>query len=128
MAKTRLPIFKAPNNPGGNSIVTGLLVSHHFNAKFGRDFIAAAKHGGIGVDLLVLPPDPETRIDDTLAARAEVAYFSSDLFPQFAKQFFSATRKAPRRKWMQVFNAGVDHPVSSPRNLQICSPVALSRA
>ena len=31
--------------------------------------------------------------------------------PEFTKQFFSATRKAPALKWMQVFNAGVDHPV-----------------
>ncbi len=88
-----------------------LLVSHHFNAKFGGDFAAAARRDGIDVELLALPQDPEARIDDALAARAEVAYFSSDLFPQFAKQFFSATRKAPGLKWMQVFNAGVDHPV-----------------
>ena len=88
-----------------------LLVSHHFNAKFGGDFVAAAKRDGIDVELLALPPAPDARIDDSLAARAEVAYFSTDLFPQFAKQFFSATRKAPGLKWMQVFNAGVDHPV-----------------
>jgi phosphoglycerate dehydrogenase-like enzyme len=61
--------------------------------------------------LLVLPPDPEARVADTDAARADIAYFSSDIFPNFAKQFFSATRKAPALKWMQVFNAGVDHPV-----------------
>ncbi len=91
--------------------MTGLLVSHQFNAKYGKDVVAAAKRDGIDIELLVLPPDAEARIDDAAAVRAEIAYFSSDLFPQFAKQFFSATRKAPALKWMQVFNAGVDHPV-----------------
>src|SRR5450756_1343997 len=57
------------------------------------------------------PSDPESRIDDAIAARAEAAYFSDDVFPEFSKQFFSATRKASGLKWLQVFNAGVDHPV-----------------
>ena len=101
----------ALNKPGRNSLVTGLIVSHRFNAKFGSDFVAAAKRDGIDVELLALPPAPEARIDEATAARADVAYFSSDMVPLFAKQFFSATRKAPGLKWMQVFNAGVDHPV-----------------
>ena len=91
--------------------MTGLLVSHRFHAKFGHDFVSAAKRTGIDVELLALPPDPEARIDETVAARAQVAYFSSDIFPQFTKQFFSATRKAAGLQWLQVFNAGVDHPV-----------------
>jgi phosphoglycerate dehydrogenase-like enzyme len=91
--------------------VPAVLVSHNFNAKFGADFAAAARRDGIDLELLALPPDPEARIDETLAARAEIAYFSTDIFPRFTKQFFSATRKAPGLKWMQVFNAGVDHPV-----------------
>lgn len=32
-------------------------------------------------------------------------------FPEYSKQFFSATRKASKLKWLHVFNAGVDHPV-----------------
>jgi phosphoglycerate dehydrogenase-like enzyme len=91
--------------------VTGLLVSHYFSTRFGADVIAAAERNGIELELLTLPPDPEARIADESAARADIAYFSSDIFPKFAKQFFSATRKAPALKWMQVFNAGVDHPV-----------------
>jgi phosphoglycerate dehydrogenase-like enzyme len=91
--------------------VPALLVSHHFNAKSGREFMAAAKSSGMDLELLVLPPDPEARIADDAAARADIAYFSSDIFPKHTKQFFSATRKAPALKWMQVFNAGVDHPV-----------------
>ncbi len=91
--------------------MTGLLVSHQFKARYGADVVAAAKRDGVEIELLTLPPDPEARIDDTAAARADIAYFSSDIFPKYTKQFFSATRKAPALKWMQVFNAGVDHPV-----------------
>ena len=91
--------------------MTGLLVSHQFNAKFGKNFMAAAKGDGVDMELLVLPSDAEARIADGDAARADLAYFSSDIFPSHTKQFFSATRKATALKWMQVFNAGVDHPV-----------------
>ena len=89
----------------------GLLVSHQFNARYGTDFVAAGKRNSVDIELLVLPPDPEARIDEAAAARAEIAYFSSDIIPLHTKQFFSATRKSPALKWMQVFNAGVDHPV-----------------
>lgn len=88
-----------------------LLVSHRFNTEFGDEFAAAARRDGMELELLVLPPDPEARIADTAAARAEIAYFSNDVFPDYSKQFFSATRKALGLKWLQVFNAGVDHPV-----------------
>ena len=77
--------------------MTGLLVSHLFNARFGADVAAAANKAGIEIELLALPPDPEARIADDAAARAHVAYYSTDIFPKFTKQFFSATRKARRR-------------------------------
>ena len=91
--------------------MTGLLVSHRFNERFGKDFLANAELDGMDIELLVLPSGPEDRIDDKVAARAEAAYFSGDIFPAHSKQFFSATRKAPNLKWLHVFNAGVDHPV-----------------
>ncbi len=91
--------------------MTAVLVSHRCNARFGADFLATARRDGVTLELLALPADPEARIDDAVAARADAAYFSGDVFPEFSKQFFSATRKAPALKWLQVFNAGVDHPV-----------------
>ncbi len=91
--------------------MTALLVSHRFRSVYGDAFVAAAKARGIALELLVLPDDPEARLADDVAARAEVAYFSSDIFPQFGKPFFSATRKAAGLRWLHVFNAGVDHPV-----------------
>ncbi len=91
--------------------MTGLLVSHRFSSRYGDALVAAAAQRGVSIELLVLPDDPDARLADEVAARAEVAYFSSDVFPKYGKPFFSATRKAANLKWLHVFNAGVDHPV-----------------
>ena len=91
--------------------MTALLVSHRFRSEHGDAFVAAARARGVALELLALPADPEGRLADDEAARAEIAYFSSDVFPQYGKPFFSATRKAAGLKWLHVFNAGVDHPV-----------------
>jgi phosphoglycerate dehydrogenase-like enzyme len=91
--------------------VTALLVSDRFRTRYGDAIIADARARGLDLELLVLPADPEARLADNVAVRAEAAYFSSDVFPTFGKPFFSATRKAPALKWLHVFNAGVDHPV-----------------
>ena len=77
--------------------MTALLVSHRFRTLYGDAFLADATARGIALEYLVLPDDPEARLADELAARAEVAYFSSDVFPKFGKPFFSATRKAADR-------------------------------
>jgi len=88
-----------------------VLISHQCHAKFGGEFMAAAARDDIELEMLVLPPDSEARIDDAVAARAEIAFFSIDMLPDFSRQFFSATRKAPGLNWLHVFIAGVDHPV-----------------
>ena len=88
--------------------MTTLLVSHLANACHGARIAAAA---GRAAEILVLPPDPQGRLPEAACARAEVAFFSADVVPDFARQFFSAARKAPRLKWMHVFNVGVDHPI-----------------
>lgn len=90
--------------------MTTLLVSHRCNADFGADITAAAR-AETKLELLVLPADREARLADADCARIDVAYFSEDVFPEFSRQFFSAVRKAPGLKWLQVFNAGVDHPI-----------------
>ncbi len=91
--------------------MTALLVSHQFNAAYGKDLAAAATREGIPLELLVLPSDREARLADADCARAEIAFFSGDVFPDFSRQFFSAARKAAGLKWLHVFNAGVDHPI-----------------
>jgi phosphoglycerate dehydrogenase-like enzyme len=88
--------------------VTALLVSHRFNAAHGARLAAAARDSA---EVIVLPPDPAARLADADCARAEVAFFSGDVFPDHSRQFFSAVRKAPRLQWLHVFNVGVDHPI-----------------
>lgn len=90
-----------------------LLVSHQFNVAYGRDLAAAAARDKLPLELLVLPPEREARLGEAGCARAEIAFFSGDVFPDFSRQFFSAARKASRLKWLHVFNAGVDHPIYS---------------
>ncbi len=91
--------------------MTTLLVSHRCVADHGAEIAGAAARAGLALELLVLPENSEARLPDEACARIELAYFSEDLFPDYARQFYSALRKAPGLKWLQVFNAGVDHPI-----------------
>jgi D-2-hydroxyacid dehydrogenase (NADP+) len=91
--------------------LTTLLISHRLHERYGPRIAAAAAQAGITADCLVLPADPAGRLPDTECARAEIAFFSSDVFPDYSRQFFSAVRKAPRLRWLHVFNVGVDHPI-----------------
>jgi len=91
--------------------VTTLLVSHRFRTAHGPRLAAASAQNRYAAELLALPPDPAERLSESDCARAEVAYFSEDIFPGHSRQFFSAVRKAPGLKWLHVFNAGIDHPI-----------------
>ncbi|MCW5574542.1 MAG: D-2-hydroxyacid dehydrogenase [Burkholderiales bacterium] len=93
--------------------MTTLLVSHRLHAEHGADLAARARQMGMGLELVVLPADPEGRLEAAECARLDLAFFSSDVIPQHGRQFFSTVRKAPALKWLHVFNAGVDHPVFS---------------
>jgi len=100
----------AEKQPAANPVTT-LLVSHQLHARFGTRIAAAAARDGIPAELIVLPAAAAARLADVDCARVETAFFSGDVFPDYSRQFFSATRKAPRLKWLHVFNAGVDHPI-----------------
>jgi phosphoglycerate dehydrogenase-like enzyme len=91
--------------------MTTLLVSHRLHAERGAAIAAQAERLGIPLEMAVLPADPEGRLDEPVCARLDLAFFSADVFPQFSRQFFSTVRKAPKLQWLQVFNAGVDHPI-----------------
>lgn len=91
--------------------MTVLLISHQFRTDYGTRVAAAAAREKVAAELLVLPPDPAARLAEAECGRVETAFFSGDVFPEFSRQFFSALRKAPRLKWLHVFNAGVDHPI-----------------
>ena len=88
-----------------------LVVSHAFSVRYGKTLTTDAARAGIPLEFLVLPADREARLAEADCARAEIAFFSSDVFPDYSRQFFSAVRKAPALKWLHVFNAGVDHPI-----------------
>lgn len=91
--------------------MTTLLVSHGLHAERGDDLAACARRLGLALETQVLPPDPDARLADADCARLDLAFFSSDVFPEYSRQFFSAVRKAPGLQWLHVFNAGVDHPI-----------------
>lgn len=93
--------------------MTTLLVSHRLQAERGADLPVRARQLGIELELIVLPADPEGRLDAAQCAGIDLAFFSSDVIPQHGRQFFSTVRKAPALKWLHVFNAGVDHPIFS---------------
>ncbi len=93
--------------------MTTLLVTHRLLAERGADLIARARQLGVELELVVLPADPEGRLEASECARLDLAFFSSDVIPQHGRQFFSTVRKAPALKWLHVFNAGVDHPIFS---------------
>ncbi|MGH8701616.1 MAG: D-2-hydroxyacid dehydrogenase [Burkholderiales bacterium] len=93
--------------------MTGLLVSHYFKIHYGAKVDAWAAREKVAAEFLALPPDPAARLTEAECARVETAFFSGDVFPDYSRQFFSAARKAPRLKWLHVFNVGVDHPIYS---------------
>jgi len=91
--------------------MTVLLISHALHAERGDDLVAQARRLGLSLELMVLPADPDARLSDAECARLDLAFFSSDVFPKYSRQFFSTVRKAKALQWLHVFNVGVDHPI-----------------
>ena len=91
--------------------MAALLVSHCLNAERGGDLARAAREAGYRLRVIALPPDRDERLPEETCAQLDSGFFSGDVFPDFSRQFFSAARKAPKLKWLHVFNAGVDHPI-----------------
>jgi D-2-hydroxyacid dehydrogenase (NADP+) len=91
--------------------VTVLLVSHHLRARHGSRIAGAAARAAMPLEIVALPENSTARLSDVDCERVEAAFFSLDVFPDFSRPFFSAVRKAPRLRWLHVFNAGVDHPI-----------------
>lgn len=93
--------------------MTALLLSHRCKVDHGAELSDIAARERRNLDLIALPPERDARLGDADCARIEAAFFSGDVYPDYSRQFFSATRKAPNLKWLHVFNAGVDHPIYS---------------
>jgi len=91
--------------------MTAILLSHRLQLTSGAALLARAAELGVALEPVVLPADPEARLDADACKRIEAAYFSEDLVPDFSRQFFSACYKAESLRWLHVYNAGTDHPV-----------------
>ncbi len=89
----------------------GVLLSERFLERFGDGVQRVVQETALRAERIVLPNDPAARLDEATRARIEIAYFSTDLFPDGARAFFAAVQGAPRLGWVHVFNAGTDHPV-----------------
>jgi D-2-hydroxyacid dehydrogenase (NADP+) len=89
----------------------GLLVSARVLERHGESLCDAARAGRLELVPIVLPSDPDGRVAASDCARIEAAFFSGDLFPDGARAFFAAALGAPKLRWLQTFNAGIDHPI-----------------
>jgi len=88
-----------------------ILLSSRVAERFGESVRAAAREGKLELAPVLVPDDPDGRVAPEECGRLEAAFFSGDVFPDRARAFFAATLGAPALRWLQVFNAGVDHPV-----------------
>lgn len=88
-----------------------ILLSARVLDRFGESLARAAREGKRELAPVVLPADPDARVAPEACARLEAAYFSGDLLPNGGRAFFAAALGAPALRWLQVFNAGVDHPI-----------------
>jgi phosphoglycerate dehydrogenase-like enzyme len=91
--------------------MTSILATENLPAAAVRRIEEHARRNGRSVRWLHLPADPEARLDQAGIDAIEVAFYSSDLYEKRPRSFFSAVRKAPNLRWLQTFNAGVDHPI-----------------
>jgi len=93
--------------------VPGLLAHADLVEGFGDRIRAAFAHRGRAVDLLLLPPAPDERLDDDALAAVELACFTGEwrTDPVFTRRFFGALLRAPNLRWVHLPNAGVDDPV-----------------
>jgi D-2-hydroxyacid dehydrogenase (NADP+) len=89
----------------------GILVSDKFPPELAGRAERQAHSVGRSMEWIHVPADPQARVADELLPRIEVAFYTTDIYETRARSFFSAVRKATNLRWLQTFNAGVDHPI-----------------
>lgn len=82
--------------------MAGILVSDFVEAHHAADLDAAAP----GVARVVLGPDGALSAP---ADEVEIAYFSGDLFPARASEFWRPILRLEKLRWLHSYSAGVDH-------------------
>ena len=75
------------------------------------DYYSAIEAAMPGLDVVTLVAGQ--RVADADVARITIAFSSDDLFPAGLPSFFKVCLNAPSLEWVQLFNAGNDHPVFS---------------
>ncbi len=83
-----------------------LLLSQNVHKTYGAQIAAAYP----GIETVLLPADPNERLDEAALATVNYAFFSLDLVPNWSRSFFDAVQGAPNLQWIHVMSAGVDHP------------------
>ena len=91
--------------------MSGLLLGPRFARAYGPRIDEIGRETGASFERIVLPADPDARLDEAALARIELAFFSGDVFPELSRGFFAAVYGAPRLGWLHVFNTGTDNPV-----------------
>jgi phosphoglycerate dehydrogenase-like enzyme len=87
----------------------GLLVSGRFLRRYGDELERAEAEAGLRLERIALSEDSEARLASADCERVALAFFSPDVFPDLSRPFVSAIYRSPNLRWLQVFNAGVDH-------------------
>ena len=91
--------------------MTVMLLSPHFARTYGSEAEAICREAALDCEFVLLPEDGEARLNQASCERAEISFFSGDVFPDLSRSYFAAAQSASNLKWLHVFNAGVDNPV-----------------
>lgn len=91
--------------------MTGILISSQFSTANRERAEAIAQRHGQSIEWLVLPEDPQARLDDASIAKINVAFYTIEIMETRGRSFFSAVRKAPGLRWLHTYNVGIDHPI-----------------
>ena len=91
--------------------MTGFLASRPFLRGYGAEVERVESETGLLLERILLPSEPDARVEPAELSRVEIAHFSADMFPDFSPAFFSAANSSPQLRWLHVFNVGTDHAV-----------------
>lgn len=91
-------------SPSSNNRPLGLLVTDNIWGAYEAEIRSIAP----GVEPVIYVGDDP--LSDDQLSNVEVAFLSSDIWPNRIRGISVSVLKAPRLKWMQTFSAGVDNP------------------
>lgn len=91
--------------------MSGLLVSRFQLDQLEDRLQGIEAETGVAFERVLVPDDPDGRVDPAVLARVEIAFFSYDVFPDRSRAFFAAALGASGLRWLHNFNTGTDHPI-----------------